>query len=131
MHQFLKEKGYKVVATALHSNSIPVEQWDWNQKTAVIFGNEHEGVSQETLNLADSCLMIPMNGFVESFNISVAFALTCYLGYHKARSQVDTEKFYLSENEKLYVLAHWAMKSLASAREILKNRLKPTTGSIP
>ncbi len=70
-----KRDGYQIVATHLDASAVPMEEIDFSQRTVVIFGNEHAGVSQEALALADRTAAVPMRGFVESFNISVAAAI--------------------------------------------------------
>jgi len=55
-----------------------VQEVDWTRPTAFVLGNERAGVSPETISLADQAAIIPMGGFVESFNISVAAALIMY-----------------------------------------------------
>lgn len=66
-------------------SSESITDVDWTIPTAVVFGNEHKGVSEEALRLADLNIIIPMSGMVESFNISVAAALTLF---HVARDRV-------------------------------------------
>jgi len=53
-----------------------VEDLRATERLAVVFGNEHCGVSEEMRVLADGTFSIPMRGFVESLNISVAAAIT-------------------------------------------------------
>ena len=53
----------------------PLEDYDWTVPTAVILGNEKEGVSDEARALADGGVYIPMAGFTESFNCSVAASM--------------------------------------------------------
>ena len=62
----------------------------------MIFGNELEGCSSETIAAADQAVIIPMSGFAQSFNISVAASLTLYeaqqqrirkQGYHATLTQ--------------------------------------------
>lgn len=86
-----KAAGYHVTATHFDPKAVSIHDVDWTQPTAVILGNEREGVSAEALQLADSTSYIPMSGFVSSFNVSVAAALVFYearrarlarLGYH-------------------------------------------------
>jgi tRNA (guanosine-2'-O-)-methyltransferase len=45
---------------------------------AIVFGNEHRGVSEALRALSDGTYAIPMNGFVESLNVSVAAAITMH-----------------------------------------------------
>lgn len=73
----LKAHGYAVaVAVGPGPGVLSVADWDWaGSPTAVVLGNEGDGVSPETVAAADVRLTIPMRGFVESFNVSVAAAL--------------------------------------------------------
>jgi len=73
----IQQQGYQIVATHLTEDSsvIEVEDVDWTKPTAVVVGNEKEGVSQEFLDAADARIIVPMDGFVDSYNISVAASL--------------------------------------------------------
>ena len=73
----LKEKGYKVVVTALDAN-IWHYDLDFKEKYVFIIGNEAKGVSKEIQNLADIKVKIPMLGRTESLNASVAASLIAY-----------------------------------------------------
>mmetsp|Transcript_35997 Transcript_35997/g.80114 ORF Transcript_35997/g.80114 Transcript_35997/m.80114 type:complete len:330 (-) Transcript_35997:444-1433(-) len=74
----VKAAGYQVVVTHLSKSSITIQEVDFSRPTAFVLGNERDGVSEEAVALADLCAIIPMAGFVESFNISVAAALVMY-----------------------------------------------------
>ena len=71
----LKSKGYQIIATTPHNNSCLLEDFDINKKSAFVFGVEAEGVSDYVKQNADGYLKIPMVGFTESLNISVAAAI--------------------------------------------------------
>ena len=73
----LAERGYQICATHLEA-AQPIEAVDFARPTALVFGNESDGVSQAVLDAADVRCVIPMAGFSQSFNISVAAALTLY-----------------------------------------------------
>jgi len=73
-----KAAGYQVVVTHLREDAVGIDEIDWSKPTAVLLGNELEGVSEEAVEAADMCAVIPMDGFMESFNISVAAALVMY-----------------------------------------------------
>ena len=73
----LKAAGWQVLATHL-DGARDIADVDFARPTAFIFGNEKEGVSREALTLADATVKIPMTGFSQSFNISVAAALFLY-----------------------------------------------------
>eukprot|EP00238_Polyblepharides_amylifera_P008722 CAMPEP_0196575596 /NCGR_PEP_ID=MMETSP1081-20130531/5042_1 /TAXON_ID=36882 /ORGANISM="Pyramimonas amylifera, Strain CCMP720" /LENGTH=322 /DNA_ID=CAMNT_0041893949 /DNA_START=232 /DNA_END=1200 /DNA_ORIENTATION=- len=73
----LKQQGFKILVTHLEA-SQPLDDFDWTQPTAVLFGNERDGVSDVAVEMADARVCIPMVGFTESYNISVASALVLY-----------------------------------------------------
>ncbi|MEP4946558.1 MAG: RNA methyltransferase, partial [Flavobacteriaceae bacterium] len=67
----LKDMGYEIIATTPHNNSRWLSQFEFKSKTALFFGTEKEGLSDEVMQKADGYLKIPMVGFSESLNISV------------------------------------------------------------
>ncbi len=71
----LRKRGMQILATSCSPTARPLRQWDFLAPTAVIFGNEHDGVDHELLNAADGQLYIPMHGMIQSFNVSVAAAI--------------------------------------------------------
>ena len=77
---FLKEKGH-FVAVAAGNAKLSIKDLDFNRKMVVVFGNESSGVSNELKLCADAEFSLPMCGFVESFNVSVAAAITLYHAY--------------------------------------------------
>jgi tRNA (guanosine-2'-O-)-methyltransferase len=62
----------------LRDDSRDVYALDLTVPTALVFGNEQRGVTDEAAALADHAVTIPMQGMVESLNISVACAVTLY-----------------------------------------------------
>ena len=56
---------------------------DFTQSIALIFGNEHSGVSEEIRAMADGNFIIPQAGIIRSLNISVACAVTLYEAYRQ------------------------------------------------
>lgn len=74
----LKQQGYKICVTHLDATSRPLHEIDFSKKVALVLGNEKEGVSPEMIAAADERVIVPMTGFVQSFNISVAGALSLY-----------------------------------------------------
>jgi tRNA (guanosine-2'-O-)-methyltransferase len=69
-----KQKGYRILTTEFEG-AYPLSHYDWTIPTAVIFGNEREGISDEARAMADGAVFVPMYGFTESLNISVAAAM--------------------------------------------------------
>ena len=74
----LRGRGYRLFAAALTPGACSIDDIDFTRKTAVVLGNEHEGVSDTLKVLCDGAFVIPMRGFTQSFNISVAAAVTVY-----------------------------------------------------
>lgn len=76
----LHAEGWHIVATVAGSAIPSLYALDWTQPTyhklAVLVGNEREGISDVARDLADSALTIPMQGMIQSFNVSVATAIT-------------------------------------------------------
>lgn len=70
----LKARGFQVFATHLEA-PCSIEEIDFTKKTSVVLGNEKGGVTSEMQKLCDGNVIIPMYGFSQSFNISVAAAL--------------------------------------------------------
>jgi TrmH family RNA methyltransferase len=73
----LHERDFQIIATALR-NSISMAEFKPDTATAIIFGNEGNGVSEELLNVADGAIRIPMEGSAESLNVGVAAGIVLY-----------------------------------------------------
>lgn len=71
----LKAQGFAIYAGALDAKSVSLYDLDVTRPCAFVFGNEHRGVSPALREKADRLFAIPMRGFVESFNVSVAAAI--------------------------------------------------------
>lgn len=75
----LHNEGYTVIVTSLSQSSESLLSATFPEsKIAIIVGNEKEGISSQAARLADRTLMIPMLGFVQSFNVSVATAIVLW-----------------------------------------------------
>ncbi len=79
----LRTDGFTVCATHLGKEAVSLYDFDMTGRVALVFGNEHRGVSQEAADLADVNFRIPMVGMIESLNISVACAVTLYEAFRQ------------------------------------------------
>jgi tRNA (guanosine-2'-O-)-methyltransferase len=70
----LKSRGYDVLVADL-SAARPLRSIDFSRKVALVFGNERDGITEEMRELSDGGFILPMRGFAQSYNISVAAAL--------------------------------------------------------
>jgi len=75
---YLKSMGFVIYATCVGETSMSIYEIDWTRPSAIIVGNEHRGVSDEAIAMADEVIRIPMFGMVESLNVSVATAVILY-----------------------------------------------------
>ncbi|WP_151073796.1 TrmH family RNA methyltransferase [Borreliella turdi] len=108
----LKSNGYSIVATSLNEQSINLENFPINNKMAIFFGTELTGLSEEVLKAADLYVKIPMYGFTQSYNISVAVAIIMYSLLTRLRkSGID---YMLNDAEKLNL-------RLKYYRQVVKN----------
>ena len=111
----LKKNGYKIVCTDLHTESKSIHEFDWKEKIAIVIGNEDKGVSDEVRKLSDERIVIPMKGFSESLNLSVAVAVLC--------SVLETKgilKGNLKEDEKKRILLTWLVRTVNGAVTVLR-----------
>lgn len=83
----LRNQGYKIYAIEQVHNSVFLNNIDVNinEKIALIFGNEADGVSEELIELSDGCIEIPQAGSKHSFNISVAAGIVLWHLYNKIK----------------------------------------------
>ena len=74
----LKDNGYWIYATALDENAKSHKQASFNKPMAIIIGNEQKGVNRTLIKAADELVYIPMNGTVQSLNVSVATGIILF-----------------------------------------------------
>ena len=79
----LRKRYSSILTTYLGNDSIGLHQLDLTKSIALVFGNEHSGVSDEIRQLADGNFVIPQAGIIRSLNISVACAVTLYEAYRQ------------------------------------------------
>ena len=115
----IKAKGYQLIATTPHENSNFVADFDVSKKSAFVFGVEKEGVSKMMLDQADVHLKIPMYGFTESLNVSVAAAIV--LQDITARLRKTEIDWRLDPIEKQVIYSQWLQKSIKSIGKILQH----------
>lgn len=114
----LREKGYQIVATTPHRDACLLDDFDITKPSALFFGTEKNGLSDELMNEADSSLKIPMVGFTESLNISVSAAIILQsLTSKLKKSGISWE---LSEEERMQTRLSWLQNSIKSSDQIIE-----------
>jgi tRNA (guanosine-2'-O-)-methyltransferase len=112
----LKNKGYQIIATTPHENDCLLEDFDITKPSALFFGTERDGLSDEILRKADGFLKIPMVGFTESLNISVSAAIIIQNLTNRLRN--SNVAWQLTEEEILEKRLDWAKKSIKDIKRI-------------
>lgn len=74
----LHDRGFRLIAAHLSDEAVDYRELDYTQPTALLFGTELFGVSEEALAKSDQQVMIPMLGVTQSLNVSVACAIVLY-----------------------------------------------------
>lgn len=106
----IKAAGYRVAVTSPHGNAVSLYDAPVDMPVALVFGTELEGASESVEAEADLRIRIPMFGFTESFNVSVAAALCLAELSRRIRDQVPD--WALTEEEKDSLRLTWARQSI-------------------
>jgi tRNA (guanosine-2'-O-)-methyltransferase len=117
----LRQRGYKLAATCLHEGAITPEQLPLDKPIALLMGSEHEGLSDYALEYADYAVKIPMDGFLESFNVSVSAAVCLYILTHRLKQQ--DLPWRLSNAEKAHLRLDWLTMSSRSSEALIEQFL--------
>lgn len=119
-------RGYRVAALALRDDAQPVETWDFSTPTALVVGNERDGVSPSLLAHADVALKLPLDGFVQSYNVSVAAAMA--LSHARAdRLRRTGSHGDLTPDEAAVLTAHYVARAVPLAAPILAEAARRAT----
>jgi len=117
----LKNLGYQVYATTPHKNDCLINDLNIENKVALIFGTEADGLSETALDLADGFVKIPMFGFTESFNISVSAAICMFNLTQRLRESKVNWK--LSQSEEVDIKLNWLKQTIKSSESLEKKFL--------
>ena len=111
----LKQDGYAIYVAAMGAETQPEDLHD-RSRLAVVFGNEHRGVSPDMQSFADGTFSISMRGFVESLNVSVAAAITMQALARDGRPRLRAER----QRE---LKARFLMNSVKNADQVIEKFL--------
>ena len=119
----LRQKGYRIIATLPHENDTLITQLDISQPTALVFGTELTGLSQEAIDHADGYVKVPMYGFTESFNISVCAALSLFYLTERMRANPSIQ-WQLSPLEQITLKRYWSMQVIHDGRNVIDHLMQ-------
>lgn len=114
----LQSSGYRLVATTPDPTATPLSEFEPHQPVALLFGTEKEGLSPALLSAADELISIPMKGFTESLNISVAAAIILQELSQRPSRLSPTWRLTEAEEEELYW--DWVRKSVKDVDQLEK-----------
>ena len=112
----LKSKGYQIIATTPHENDCLLDDFDISKPSAIFFGTERDGLSEEIMKEADGFMKIPMAGFTESLNISVSAAII--IQNIMSRLHKSDLEWQLSEEEMITLRLAWTKNSIKDIKRI-------------
>jgi tRNA (guanosine-2'-O-)-methyltransferase len=105
----LRQKFDRILTTHLTSDAVSLYELDLTKSTALVFGNEHAGISDELRLLADGNFIIPQVGMIQSLNISVACAVSLYEAFRQKSNAGHYENQKLTLNEYQTLSKQWGM----------------------
>jgi tRNA (guanosine-2'-O-)-methyltransferase len=106
----LRKRYSSILTTHLSSDAVSLHQLDFTKSIALVFGNEHSGVSDEIRTLADGNFMIPQVGIIQSLNISVACAVTLYEAFRQKSLAGHYDQRRLNDERYNELLHEWSFK---------------------
>lgn len=106
----LRNEGFKIYASQLNENAKELYKFDLTEKVALVFGNEHRGISDEVAKLADEVFYIPMRGMIQSLNVSVATAVSLYEVQRQREEKGMYDKSELNNDELENMIDKWCTR---------------------
>ena len=105
--EVLRIKYKKIYTTHLSTDAVDLYDIDLTESVALVFGNEHSGVSDELIGLCDGNFIIPQVGIIKSLNISVACAVTLYEAYRQKKNAGHYDHQQLSAESLEQLRTNW------------------------
>jgi tRNA (guanosine-2'-O-)-methyltransferase len=121
-YEHLRADGYRIIAADVGEQAGPISELDLTDRCAIVFGNELEGLTEAARSGADALVTVPMEGFAESFNISVAAAIALY-EIHRQRVGKYGTSGDLSDETRSRIRAVWYAKTVTNPRTVVEHKL--------
>ena len=106
----LRHRYDRILTTHLSSNAVSLHDLDLTGSVALVFGNEHNGVSEELRAVADGNFIIPQVGIIRSLNISVACAVTLYEAFRQKSKAGHYSSPHLPKEQYTKLLEEWGFR---------------------
>jgi tRNA (guanosine-2'-O-)-methyltransferase len=118
----LRSDGFRILAASPDAAAKPLNEITIEQPTALVIGHETAGVSPAAMDLADECVVVPMRGFVESFNLSVAAAIA--LAHLRSQLEASGLDWHPSMDEVDRLRLEWTRLSIPNVEAIERRYLE-------
>lgn len=106
----IRKRYKKVYTTHLSADAVSLHQLNLTDPVALVFGNEHSGVSEEIIAMADGNFIIPQVGIIQSLNISVACAVTLYEAFRQRNNGGHYDKIKLTGEQLTNLRTEWGFR---------------------
>lgn len=129
----LKAQGYQLLCTQLSARSVDFRSVDYTKPTCIIVGAEKFGVSEAAAAAADQHIIIPMDGMVQSLNVSVATAIVLYEAERQRRDAGMYQTRRLPEADYQRLLVEWLHPRVAQYcrnHQLSYPAIHPETGEL-
>ena len=107
----LRKNYNTILTTHLSSDAIGLYEIDFTKSVALVFGNEHSGVTDEVRALADGNFIIPQMGIIQSLNISVACAVSIYEAYRQKDNAGHYNNISMPKDRMQTLMSEWGFLS--------------------
>ena len=105
----IRQRYSRILTTHLSADAVGLYELDLTQSVALVFGNEHSGVSKEILAFADGNFCIPQVGIIRSLNISVACAVSLYEAFRQKNKAGHYNRESLDSVMKQALFEEWSL----------------------
>lgn len=103
----LRKRFKKIYTTHLSTDAVSLHELNLTEPVALVFGNEHSGVSEEIIGMADGNFIIPQVGIIRSLNISVACAVSVYEAFRQKKNAGHYDEIKLEGEQLNSLRAEW------------------------
>lgn len=106
----LRKRYQTILTTHLSHDAKSLYDIDFTRSVALVFGNEHEGVSSEIRQMADGNFIIPQMGMIKSLNISVACAVSIYEAFRQKNLAGHYQHPRMDAQQRKLIMEKWELK---------------------
>lgn len=107
----LRKNYQRILTTHLSADAVSLYDIDFTESIALVFGNEHSGVSDEIRAMADGNFIIPQMGIIQSLNISVACAVSIYEAFRQKKNAGQYDTISMPPQRQKQLLAEWGLNT--------------------